>query len=123
VPDTPEALQSHRCIVSNNDTWTFKHPDGTPFNVKVSSYWRTNNANAVQEVCRQGLGIAYLPYSNFQAAFASGELMPVLNTYWGNGSSSWIVYPRHRFLPLKVRTLVEFLLAYFACWPYKPPEN
>ncbi|ERB65600.1 hypothetical protein N779_09170 [Vibrio coralliilyticus OCN008] len=68
------------------------------------------------EACEQGLGIAYLPKSSFNHALEEGKLIPVLEPFWGKGTSSWIVYQNRRFLPQKARMAIDYLVSYFADW-------
>ena len=114
-PKQPGDLKNHSCIVTNNDTWKFIH-NGVPESVKVKGRWRSNNANAVLQACEQGLGIAYMPKSTFTEAVEGGRLIPILQSYWGSGSSSWIVYQNRRFMPLRTRMAIDFLVQYFAHW-------
>lgn len=114
-PKQPGDLKNHSCIVTNNDTWKFFH-NGAQESVKVKGRWRSNNANAVLQACEQGLGIAYMPKSTFTEAVKCGRLMPILQPYWGSGSSSWIVYQNRRFMPLRTRMAIDFLVQHFARW-------
>lgn len=115
-PTHPEQLKQHSCIIANNDHWLFEH-EGKPLNaVRVHGRWRSNNSTSVIEACEQGLGIAYLPKSSFNYAIEEGKLIPVLEPFWGKGSSSWIVYQNRRFLPQKARMAIDYLVSYFADW-------
>ncbi|MGV2840914.1 LysR substrate-binding domain-containing protein, partial [Vibrio cyclitrophicus] len=82
----------------------------------VHGRWRSNNSSAVIKACEQGLGIVYLPKSSFNGALAYGKLVPVLEEYWGAGTSSWIVYQNRRFLPQRARLAIDFLVSYFSDW-------
>ena len=114
-PEHPNQLKDHSCIVTNNDIWKFNY-DGVTAKVKVKGRWRTNNVNAVVEACEKGLGIAYLPRTTFTEAINQNRLMPILTKYWGNGTTSWIVYQNKRFMPLKTRMAIDYLVAHFAHW-------
>lgn len=114
-PTKPIHLKNHSCIISNNDVWKFDHESG-PESIKVKGRWRSNNANSVLDACLRGLGIAYMPQSTFQSAVADGRLVPVLEPYWGKGTSSWIVYKNKRFMPLRARLAIDFLIQHFANW-------
>ncbi len=116
TPTHPEHLRQHSCIIANKDVWLFEDK-GVPLDgVRVQGRWRSNNPNVVLQACEQGLGIAYLPKSSFNGALHDGRLVPVLEPYWGSGSSSWIVYQNRRFLPLRARLAIDYLLAHFATW-------
>jgi DNA-binding transcriptional LysR family regulator len=115
TPTQPSHLNSHSCIISNNDHWLFEKEQHIQ-NIKVSGRWRSNNAHAVLKAAEQGLGIAYMPKSSFTESLNNELLLPVLQPYWSKGSSSWIVYQNRRFLPMRARLAIDFLLNYFSDW-------
>jgi len=116
LPTHPEQLKRHSCIIANKDVWLFEKNGKVLDGVKVQGRWKSNNADAVVQACDQGLGIAYLPKSSFNDAMSSGRLVPVLESFWGSGNSSWIVYQNSHFLPLRARMAIDFLLERFADW-------
>jgi len=111
-PKHPHDLKDHSCIVSNNDHWQFDCGDYQE-NIKVQGRWRSNNAHAVREACEQGLGIAYMPQHNFLKSIQQQKLHPILNNYWRKNSHSWIVYQDRRFLPLRARLAIDYLVEHF----------
>ncbi|WP_404394067.1 LysR family transcriptional regulator [Pseudoalteromonas phenolica] len=115
IPNHPNQLKSHRCIIANNDHWAF-NIDGTKQSVKVTGNWRSNNANVVREACEQGLGIAYMPESTFTESIEQQKLVPLLDSYCIKGATSWIVYQNKQFMPLRARLAIDFLLERFAKW-------
>ncbi|MBV7299714.1 LysR family transcriptional regulator [Enterovibrio paralichthyis] len=114
-PTEPEALVKHSCLITNNDTWLFER-DGKEEPVKVSGRFRSNNANAIVDACRAGLGIGYMPKSSFQNAVTEGSLIPILEPFWTQNITSWVVYQNRRFLPLKARLAIDYLLEHFKDW-------
>lgn len=114
-PTHPHQLRQHSCIIANNDHWLFEHNNNT-ITTRVHGRWRSNNSNSVITACQQGLGIAYMPKSSLMAGLESGSLVPILQTFWGKGSSSWIVYQNQRFLPLRARLAIDFLVNHFSGW-------
>ncbi|MBL4796751.1 MAG: LysR family transcriptional regulator [Oleispira sp.] len=114
-PKHPSHLKNHSCIVANNNVWRFSDK-GVQDNVKVKGRWRSNNANAVVEACERGLGVAYMPKNTFKNAVEHGRLVPILQPYWGKGTSSWIVYQNKRFMPLRARLAIDFLSKHFEVW-------
>lgn len=115
TPSHPDQLGHHSCIISNNDHWVFESPEAS-HNIKVKGRWRSNNAHAVVKAAEQGLGIAYMPKSSFTQSLEQQLLTPILAPYWSEGSSSWIVYQNKRFLPMRARLAIDYLLHYFADW-------
>ncbi|GAL30590.1 transcriptional regulator [Vibrio variabilis] len=115
-PTHPNHLAQHSCIIANNDHWQFEK-EGKPMSaIRVSGRWRSNNSNAILQACEEGLGIAYLPRSSFGNKLALGRLKPVLEPFWGKGSSSWIVYQNRRFLPVRARMAIDYLVKHFSDW-------
>jgi DNA-binding transcriptional LysR family regulator len=115
MPEHPNQLKNHSCIISNNDHWLFEHQNTTD-NIKVNGRWRSNNAHTVVKACEQGLGIAYMPQSSFRESIKLGRLTPVLAPFWSKGASSWIVYQNKRFLPVRARLAIDYLVHHFADW-------
>lgn len=114
-PSHPNQLKQHSCIITNNDHWQFAN-DNKPHSVRVHGRWKSNNSNAAIAACEQGLGIAYMPKSSLAKGIESGTLIPILQDFWGPGNSSWIVYQNQRFLPLRARLAIDYLVSYFADW-------
>lgn len=114
-PTHPNQLIQHSCIVANNDHWQFEN-GGTTISTRIQGRWKSNNSTAVIAACEQGLGIAYMPKSSLASGLESGSLVPVLENYWGKGSSSWIVYQNQRFLPLRARLAIDYLVNHFSDW-------
>jgi DNA-binding transcriptional LysR family regulator len=112
-PKHPSELKSHSCIVSNNEHWLFDLAQQQE-SVKVSGRWRSNNAHAVVNACEQGLGIAYMPEHNFLKSVEQGKLIPILKPYWRKDSNSWVVYQNRRFLPIRARMAIDYLIEHFA---------
>lgn len=115
TPLHPKDLKHHSCLISNNDHWRFNE-NNKELNLKIHGRWRSNNAHAVMKACEQHLGIAYMPKSSFSQSIEQNILTPVLENYWSAGASSWIVYQNRRFLPLRARLAIEFLLTHFKDW-------
>ncbi|MEM9102252.1 MAG: LysR family transcriptional regulator [Pseudomonadota bacterium] len=115
IPQKPNDLKYHSCIVSNNAHWSFSN-QGSIETIKVNGRWQSNNAHAVVNACLLGLGVAYMPNSNFKALILEGALIPILEPYWRRDSSSWVVYQNRRFLPIRARMAIDFLIKHFAKW-------
>jgi DNA-binding transcriptional LysR family regulator len=114
TPNHPDDLKRHSCIISNNDHWLFDYEGRGQASIKVSGRWKSNNAHVVVNACEQGLGIAYMPQHNFIEPVKQGSLTPILSPFWRTDSHSWIVYQNRRFLPMRARMAIEYLLEHFA---------
>lgn len=82
--------------------------------VEVRGRYIANHAGARLEAAQQGFGIANLPEFAAAGALERCELVQVLadwqletQAYVG---SIWLLYPPNRFLPLKVRALIDYLV-------------
>ena len=114
-PSHPNDLKHHSCLVTNNNNWSFSEND-VPFNIKVQGRWKSNNVHTVIHACEQHLGIAYLPKTTFLQSIQSATLEPILQTYLGAHSSSWIVFRNRQFLPARARLAIDYLVAHFQNW-------
>ncbi len=115
VPYHPRDLKQHSCIIANNEHWLFEEGDNQ-LSVKVQGRWRSNNVASIIRASENNLGIAYLPKSSFSRSLEAGSLVPVLEPFWSRGLISWIVYKNRRFLPMRARLAIEFLLERFKGW-------
>ena len=114
TPKTPKDLLKHKCLIAQYDRWKFQHKNKT-IELKVPSNWRSNNARAITQACKSGLGIAYMAPSSYGNSLESGELPPILTPY-SQHFTSWIVYPSRKYLPLRAHKAIDYLLSYFKDW-------
>lgn len=112
TPTHPKQLKQHSCLIANNDHWRFSE-GSEELTIKVQGRWRSNNVHALVQACEEHLGIAYLPKSSFSNGIEQHKLVPILHEFWSSGVSSWIVYQNKRFLPLRARLAIDFLLERF----------
>lgn len=115
VPEHPDDLRKHNCLITNNDLWLFDTKGG-PVNVRVRGRWRSNDADSLTHACLAGLGIAYMPSTSYRDAIEDGRLMPVLEPYWTHGIGTWLLYANRRHMPARVRLAVQFLMERFHNW-------
>lgn len=115
-PQTPEDLLRHNCLMGNFDRWRFQYAEGIR-EIKVRGRWRSRNTgDALVAAASQGLGIVYLPIYNLQAQLDDGSLKRLLTDFMVQDMATWLVYPHRQYLPLRVKLLVEFLMAHFKDW-------
>ncbi|WP_083654669.1 LysR family transcriptional regulator [Burkholderia sp. SRS-W-2-2016] len=116
MPAEPRDLRGHACIYlgesADDNRWRFRR-GGETQSVEVHGRYVANHAGARLEAAQQHFGIACVPEFAAAAALASGELVEVLpdwqldmRAYVG---SVWLLYPPNRFLPPKVRVLIDYL--------------
>jgi DNA-binding transcriptional LysR family regulator len=117
VPQEPRDLAQHDCIylgdTAEDNRWRLRR--GTQAQtVQVRGRYIANHAGARLEAAQQDFGIATLPEFAAAHALQRGELVQVLadweleaRAYVG---SVWLLYPPNRFLPPKVRVLIDYLV-------------
>jgi len=117
VPKAPQDLARMPCIIDTNgrwlSNWPFMKTDGEMMSVAVSGPMEVNSPLATRAAAIAGLGFAPLPDFIAQPAIESGELVSVLDDWVPRGGGIFAVYPHRRYLPGKVRVLVDFLAQWF----------
>ena len=120
TPQTPRDLAAHDCIVytrlATGARWYFGGPGG-PYEVEVDGRFRANNSEAVREGILAGLGIGVVPVWLLADETERAQLQTVLAEYEPARLPINAVYPSRRFVPHKVRAMVEFLGAEFRLDP------
>lgn len=116
TPKHPTDLRDHDCLVDTNfrdqQRWRFRPGDkanGKTETITVTGPLRVNNPDAVREMAEAGLGIALVPHFVASDALQAGRLRQVLK---GRVAFQWsilAVYPRRRYLPLRVRAYIDHL--------------
>ena len=116
-PEHPDALAQLPSIVYSNaaPTWSYADAEGTVGRVTLQPHLVTNSADMIREACIAGLGLALLPAFSCLDALESGALSLVLPEYRTTPERGiYTLYPERRFVPLKVRALIDLLEAEFA---------
>ncbi|NUA25894.1 LysR family transcriptional regulator [Cupriavidus basilensis] len=119
TPAQPRDLAEHDCLylgeTADDNRWRLRRDTETQ-TVTVSGRYVANHAGARLEAAQQDLGIASLPEFTAALALQAGELVQVLpdwelqaRAYVG---TVWLLYPPNRFLPPKVRVLIDYLAAH-----------
>ncbi len=119
-PRTPADLAEHACIVytrlASGNIWNFEGADG-PVSVEVKGRYQADNSEAVREGVVSGLGIAVIPEFAFSAEIESGEVEVLLRDHAPRQLPMHAVYSSRRFVPLKVRAMIDYLAHEFALDP------
>ncbi len=105
------------CIIDTNgrsySNWRFIEKDGTGFSVPVSGPIEVNSPLAAVRAAESGLGVSGVPEFIARPKIAAGTLVSLFEEYLPNDRGIYAIYPHRRYLPTKVRTLVDFLHAWF----------
>jgi DNA-binding transcriptional LysR family regulator len=120
TPRTPADLADHSCIVytrlATGNRWVFESTDG-PLTVEVKGRYRADNSEAVREGVLAGLGVAVIPAFAFNTEIDSGKVKVLLKQNEPRQLPMNAVYSSRRFVPLKVRTMIDYLAHEFALDP------
>jgi DNA-binding transcriptional LysR family regulator len=113
-PEHPSELAAHTCLGysarAHNRPLAFMI-DGTMQNVHVPFRLQANNGDALTDAAAQGLGITVQPDFIVDDYVASGAVVPVLEAFEAPPLGIHAVLPSNRYLPHRVRVLIDFLAA------------
>ena len=117
IPSKPQDLASLPCVIDTNgrwlSNWQFQRDNGDIFSVAVSGPLEVNSPLAARAAALSGLGFSILPDFIAEADIQSGRLINVLDEFLPANGGIFVVYPHRRYLPAKVRVLVDFLVQWF----------
>jgi DNA-binding transcriptional LysR family regulator len=110
APGSPEDLLQHDCVaIGNSDRWTFTGPNGRK-EVPVRVVMRYRSMAGVANAVAAGLGLAPLPGIVFEDPAFKDVLVPVLSEYPLESPTLYVVYASRKYLPLKIRAFIDFVL-------------
>ena len=120
-PIVPQDLSSHKVLKYGH--WplagiALSDTKGKQHLVNVDDYFTANNGDAIIQIAVAGHGIVILPTFISWDALTKGDLVPILEDYSLPTMHAYAVYPSTRYLPGKVRSLIDFLTHRFGDTPY-----
>ena len=124
-PNRPDDLRIHECVVykrlATGETWPLRGPNGvTP--IPISGRLKLDGTEAVRAAILSGYGIGLVPNWHFvDRELETGRLVRLLRDHEPDPQPVNAVYASRRFLPAKVRAMVEFLADEFARDPLFSP--
>lgn len=120
TPEHPNDLNQHQCVVytrlATRNKWHFLH-DKKEIVVTVNGRFETNNSEGVREAVKSGLGIGVVPSWLLSNEIQQGDLTVLLHKFEPTQLPMYAVYPSRKFVPLKVKALIEFLKQEFSLVP------
>jgi DNA-binding transcriptional LysR family regulator len=120
TPKSLEDLQNHQCILytrlASGAAWPFI-VDGTTVNVPVQGRYRVNSTEGVREGVFAGLGIGIVPTFHFSDELRTGKIKTLLKSFQPEPFPIHAVYPSRRYVPLKVRVMIDYLVDEFKLDP------
>ncbi len=119
TPTEPRDLARHECLflgeTADDNRWHFRRATETQ-TLEVRGRYIANHAGARLEAALQDLGIAILPDFAAVEALEQGGLVQLLVDWEFEARSYmgpvWLLYPPNRFLPSKVRALIDYLASH-----------
>jgi DNA-binding transcriptional LysR family regulator len=112
IPRQPRDLLAHRVIsysyLTTRDEWQFTGPQGAE-SVRVRACMHTNNGDTCRLAALDAQGIVLQPDFLVGADLRRGTLVELMPGYRALELGIYAVYPSRKYLPLKIRRLVDFL--------------
>ncbi|TDF42217.1 LysR family transcriptional regulator [Alteromonadaceae bacterium M269] len=108
LPNTLSELKLHNCLIGASDHWRFSN-QGKSEQIQVSGNLRCNSGHGLVKAALKHIGIVQLPDHYVHKHLAEGELVTVLDEFKQEEENVWAVYPDKHFLPVKIRTLIDFM--------------
>jgi DNA-binding transcriptional LysR family regulator len=109
APKTPEELARHDFVaIGNLDSLSLRGANGT-IEVPLRVVLRYRSLGGVANAVAAGIGLAPLPDILFEEPTFKGVLTPVLTDFPLQETMVYAVYISRRYLPLKIRALIDFL--------------
>lgn len=110
-PRHPRDLARHECfgyLLAARSSWAFVI-DGETRLFPVSGRLAANNGDALLDAAIRGLGITYTPTFIAEQAVREGRLEILLRKFPTPALGIYAIFPSNRYVPHRVRALVEFL--------------
>jgi DNA-binding transcriptional LysR family regulator len=124
VPTAPHDLGRLDVIsysyLASGDEWHFEGPDG-PARVSVTPRFQTNNGDTCRVAALADQGVILQPDFIVADDLRRGTLVELMPQYRAMEIGIYAVYPTRKHLPLKLRRLVDFLVAAFHDPPWRHP--
>jgi DNA-binding transcriptional LysR family regulator len=116
TPRRPRELRKHSCLLyayrPQPKAWTFRRR-GVVESVPVAGPVRANNGDFLRELALDGHGLVLSPSFIVGDLVASGGLVRVLADWDAGELGIHAVYPQRKFVPARVRALLDFLVGRF----------
>lgn len=121
VPQDPSQLAQHELIVAEPlRTWRLRRPgDGAEVVIspQAQARLRVNEMRLAVEMAHAGLGILLCPLLQSRLEVADGSLVQVLPEWMPEPRHVYAVWTQRRYLPARVRVLLEHLAEFAASSP------
>ncbi|MEC4723988.1 LysR family transcriptional regulator [Shewanella sp. D64] len=121
TPETPEQLKSHKLLRYSRLPLAgieLTDKDKQKITVPMESHCIANNGDFLKAMTVSGHGVTFLPRFIVWQELANGTLKTIMPDYKISPMKAYAIYPQNRYLPKKVRMLIDFLSQHFGDVPY-----
>jgi len=119
-PKHPGELAEHECLIylpTQHEGWPFLVNGATEL-FSVRGRMRANNGDALLDAAMRGLGITAQPTFISAAAIEAGWVRPILTDYPMPELGIYALLSGNRYVPQRVRVLVDYLAERIGSRPY-----
>ncbi|TIX87258.1 LysR family transcriptional regulator [Rhizobium sp. P44RR-XXIV] len=113
APETPEDIGTHDCIcysrAGDARSWSFSN-GAEDVAVRIAPRLVASNSIAVHRAVLAGNGLAVLSHILVGSDIADGRLVNVMPDFPPSRFAISVVYPSRRNLPMRIRTVLDFLV-------------
>jgi LysR family transcriptional regulator AphB len=119
MPDSPRTLEKHSAIVSEPmRRWRLCDPaNGSETVIEPQARMRVNDMGLAVKMAKAGLGIFLSPLSQCHDSLQDGSLQQILPEWMPDARDVYAVWSQQRYLPARVRALLEHLSDFAAADP------
>jgi len=112
APLSPLTVPQHLCLSFAGRPWQFCLNEQACM-IEPTGPLTSNSPQVLIQAATIGLGIIHIPACDMTAACLNRQLVPVFRDWHTRDSATLnIVYARNRFMPSRVRLLIDHLLSY-----------
>ena len=130
APLQPEDLRQHNCVTYHSKNRSYTHwlfaKNGKHVDVQVSGNYRVDKAEAIRDAVLAGRGIGYIGSYLLTDELDKGVLVPLMPDWKATQKMPvYAAYPRNNNLPIRLKTIIEFVKHAVAQTPYldKSPQK
>lgn len=119
-PKRPEDLIDHECfgyVPAQQSSWGFV-VDGEVRWYPIRGRLQANNGDALLDAAIRGIGITNPPTFIAASAIEAGSVRPILTDYALPELGIYAMFPGNRYVPRRVRVLVDYLVERIGPEPY-----
>jgi len=116
IPESLNDLNPHHLIKTNMlADWELTHKDkGACETIYANGATIVNDIGLATQLCRDGVGIALLPYSEIHTEISEGKLVRVLNSWVGPNRDIYAIWPSGRLLSAKAKSFRHYMTDYIS---------